>query len=159
MVVVKDLDGRDKAYTLSITRDAVSVSVREDGAQLEEILGFASWLTTQSGPLFVAYFAGTRASAETAPAYEKDLWLVIGRELFDLSSPALSVKLRQGIWYRTLRVQTAHQTLASVRYRYSACIHVRHLLSDPFTVPRDAPEAAVELSRLNKTRNSTVSVG
>lgn len=155
VVVVKDMDRRDRAYTLHIARGAVSVTVLQNGARSEEILGFAADLRTQSGsPVFVAYFSGTRASAETAPAYEQDLWLVIERDLFDLSSPTLSLKLDQGAWYRTLRVKSAGQTLASVRYKYPAYLRVRYLLSDPFTTPRDVPEVAVELSRLNKTRSS-----
>jgi len=154
IVVVADIHGRDAGYTLRITRNAVDVVLREENARLEEILGAGSQLQTPAGEVFVAYFSGIRTSAETAPDYKQDLWLVIGRELFDLSSPAVSLKLNQGIWYRTLRVQSAGQTIAHVRYKFPIYVHLLRLLRDPFLVDLDAPEVAVELSCLNKTRNS-----
>jgi hypothetical protein len=155
LVIVRDLDLPGSAYAVRLAGNVADVQLREDGARLEEILGFGSWLNAAGGPVFVAYFSGIRRSAETAPAYDEDLWLVIGRELFDLNSPDMSLQLERGFSYRTLRVQAAGRTIASLDYHYSLLLDVPRLWSDPFHIERDVPELAAELSRSNKAGKST----
>ncbi|HEY0683900.1 MAG TPA: hypothetical protein VGD45_16330 [Steroidobacter sp.] len=139
---------RVNAYVLEINNVDIKVGGATQWSDEAQVLGFGCWMQTSIGKTFVAYFAGSRASAETAPDYARQLWLVIDSSIFDLSSGPVSIDLKQSVTERSFTVRQENRTIAALRYKYP--FHrglTNKLLGDPFLAEPDLLGLVIELAK------------
>ena len=145
-VIVKDFYADQCTYKIWIDGAKASHSLSAPSSDPAQIMGFGSYLETYSGRTFIAYFAGHRASADRAPEYERELWLVANERVFNLRSHATHIVLRNRLSRRIFMLYESGEIQLHLEYNYSFFRWLsQSLFGDPFTAPRDILESVIEI--------------
>lgn len=147
-VVVRDFTDSSRAYEIKLDGGNARSRIIDGSLSEARVLGFGCWQQTSIGETFLAYFAGSRASAESAPDYDQQLWLVVNSSIFDLSGGKIFLDLKQSLRGRTFSVRQNDRTIISFAFKHSL-FHglANRLFGDPFLAERDVIDAAVALAR------------
>jgi hypothetical protein len=146
--VVRDFSHRAQAHHIEIEGASAKVCLASATVSDSDVLGYGCWLKTSLGEIFMAYFAGSRLSAQSAPEYDRQLWMVLGATVFDLSTTEISLDLHQSLCERTFTVCQHGRVVSTFSYEYPMIRGLANkLLGDPFLAEPDLPEVVVDLAR------------
>jgi len=127
--------GFDPAASPAASRQYYSVLVNAARAEVEpmaeprnahHVLGVGSEIASVNGPVFAAYFAGSRERFDVHPAYRQGLFVLVDGAVYSVHSERVEADISRGLTHRTLTLSRGGRPQREVKYPWP-------LYREPFT--------------------------
>ena len=106
----------------AVAREVGAVAVgllAADGAQDHAaVLGVGGRIESAKGPVFAAYFAGSRERFDAQPNYQNGLYVLVDGAVYSVRGERVSTAIRRGITTREFTLSRGDRPQRSVEYRW-----------------------------------------
>jgi hypothetical protein len=96
------------------------------------VLGVGAEVQSLSGPVLVAYFAGSRERFDTEPNYKAGLFVLVDGAVYSVRAEKITTSIRRGLSTREFTLSRGDRPQRSVQYRWP-------LWREPFTSVKGGP--------------------
>jgi hypothetical protein len=112
----RDADGARAFYSLSIDAARAEVAAMGEPSNPAYVLGVGAEIQSLKGPVFAAYFAGSRERFEAEPNYRQGLFVLIDGAVYGVRAESIDTTIRRGLTTRVFTLLRGDRPQRSVEY-------------------------------------------
>jgi hypothetical protein len=105
-----------KFYSLQINAARAEVEPMTEPRNPHHVLGVGAEIVADSGPVFAAYFAGSRERYDTHPNYREDLFVLVDGAVYSVHREGVDTRIRRGFNSRKFTLLRGGRPQRSVVY-------------------------------------------
>jgi len=112
----READGADSHYSLSIDAARAVVAPMPEPRNPWYVLGIGAEIQSVKGPVFAAYFAGSRERFEAQPNYRHGLFVLVDGAVYAVRDEGIGTTIRRGLTTREFTLLRADRPQRTVEY-------------------------------------------
>jgi hypothetical protein len=105
-----------KFYSLLINAARAEVEPMSEPRNHHHVLGVGAEISSGNGPVFAAYFAGSRERYDTHPNYRHGLFVLVDGAVYSVHREGVDISIRRGFNTRTFTLLRGGRPQRSVVY-------------------------------------------
>lgn len=105
-------------YSITINAARAEVEPMAEPRNAHHVLGVGSQIQATGGPVFAAYFAGTRERFDAHPDYRQSLYVLVDGAVYDVRSEKIETSIRRGFTRRKFTLSRGDRPQRSVEYSW-----------------------------------------
>jgi hypothetical protein len=105
-------------FSVQINAARAEVEPMAEPRNPAHVLGVGGQIESVKGPVFAAYFAGSRERFDAQPNYKNGLFVLIDGAVYSVRGEKVSTAIRRGITTRKLTLSRGDRPQRTVEYRW-----------------------------------------
>ncbi|HET7811539.1 MAG TPA: hypothetical protein VFL16_13280 [Steroidobacteraceae bacterium] len=105
-------------YSVQINAARAEVEPMGEPRNPAHVLGVGGRIESAKGPVFAAYFAGSRERFDAQPNYQNGLYVLVDGAVYSVRGERVSTAIRRGITTREFTLSRGDRPQRSVEYRW-----------------------------------------
>ena len=111
-------DGTQNYYSLFIDAARAEVTPMNEPRNAAYVLGVGAEIQSLKGPVFAAYFAGSRERFDAEPNYRNGLFVLVDGAVYAVRDEGISTTIRRGFTTREFTLLRGARPQRSVEYHW-----------------------------------------
>lgn len=110
--------GARSYYSLLIDAARAEIEPMAEPRNPAHVLGVGAQIESVNGPVFAAYFAGSRERFDAQPNYKAGLFVLVDGAVYSVRAENIDTSIRRGFSTREFTLMRADRPQRSVAYRW-----------------------------------------
>jgi hypothetical protein len=105
-------------YSVLINAARAEVEPMSEPRNAHHVLGVGGEIAAVNGPVFAAYFAGSRERYDVHPDYRQSLFVLVDGAVYGVHSERVEADISRGLSHRTFTLSRGDRPQRSVKYAW-----------------------------------------
>jgi hypothetical protein len=105
-------------YSVLINAARAEVEPMAEPRNAHHVLGMGCEIAAVNGPVFAAYFAGTRERFDVHPDYRQSMFVLVDGAVYGVQSERVEADISRGFGHRTFTLSRGDRPQRSVKYSW-----------------------------------------